>query len=287
VRVLNVRPSVDLIPPATITRNVAATFGVEAVRDPGTDTITSFSINWGDGQIQNFTGSPSVGPSVFSKTYSSLGTFTIVITTVDEDGSFAAATVEVTVGNGDTTPPTIASSQILFNDFQGVSLTFSEPLDPASVTAGDLQLLNLTTSLTSAPVSVVLSSNNTVATWRFNNAGAAIADGNYRFTLPASAVRDVAGNNNALATLQNATTFFFAGDANRDKLVNFSDLLVLAQNYNQTGRTFSQGNFDYSAGGTVNFPDLLILAAKYNQQLFSSSSIAGTERKRGASSVLN
>jgi len=44
--------------------------------------------------------------------------------------------------------------------------------------------------------------------------------------------------------------------------VNFDDLLVLAKNYNKTGATFDQGDFNYD--GTVNFDDLLILAKAYN-----------------------
>jgi subtilisin-like proprotein convertase family protein len=267
LRVLNEKPVVDLIPPATVTRSVSAVFGVKAVRDPGTDTITSHTINWGDGQSQTFAGRPTVSASTFAHTYANTGSFTITITVVDEDGTHTAATVPITVVLPDSTPPTIASSQVLFQDFQGVSVTFSEPLDPASVAANDLQVLNLGTNVTTTPVSVVLSNGNTVATWRFNNAGTFLADGNYRFTLPANAVRDVAQNGNALATIQNATTFFLAADANRSRTVNFDDLLVLAANYNTTGRTFAQGNFNYSAAGEVNFDDLLTLAARYNQTL--------------------
>lgn len=58
-----------------------------------------------------------------------------------------------------------------------------------------------------------------------------------------------------------------AGDANRDRRVDFADLLVLARNYNQSGRTYSEGNFDYSSDGLVGFGDLLILAREYNGSL--------------------
>jgi hypothetical protein len=59
--------------------------------------------------------------------------------------------------------------------------------------------------------------------------------------------------------------FVLGGDANRDRVVNFSDLLVLAANYNQAGRTFAAGDFNYD--GAVGFSDLLILAASYNRSL--------------------
>jgi probable HAF family extracellular repeat protein len=54
------------------------------------------------------------------------------------------------------------------------------------------------------------------------------------------------------------------GDANRDRRVNFDDLLVLAANYNRpAGATWSEG--DFTLDGAVNFNDLLQLAANYNQ----------------------
>lgn len=53
------------------------------------------------------------------------------------------------------------------------------------------------------------------------------------------------------------------GDANRDGVVNFTDLLTLARNYNTTGRTWSDG--DFTGDGLVNFADLLIVARNYNR----------------------
>ena len=53
------------------------------------------------------------------------------------------------------------------------------------------------------------------------------------------------------------------GDTNADGVVNFSDLLNLAKNYNQASdRRWSVGDFNYD--GTVNFNDLLDLAKNYN-----------------------
>ncbi|MFT3786378.1 MAG: hypothetical protein QM770_09445 [Tepidisphaeraceae bacterium] len=57
------------------------------------------------------------------------------------------------------------------------------------------------------------------------------------------------------------------GDTDLDGHVNFSDLLVLASNYNTlTGAGWAMGSFN--GDGAVNFNDLLVLAANYN---FSSS----------------
>jgi hapalindole H/12-epi-hapalindole U/12-epi-fischerindole U synthase len=54
----------------------------------------------------------------------------------------------------------------------------------------------------------------------------------------------------------------FAGDANDDKIVDFTDLGILLNNYNQPG-TFITGDFDNS--NSVDFTDLGLLLNNYNQ----------------------
>jgi hypothetical protein len=51
------------------------------------------------------------------------------------------------------------------------------------------------------------------------------------------------------------------GDANADGTVSFPDLVLLAQNYGASARTWSEGDFDYD--GTVSFNDLVALAQNY------------------------
>ncbi len=64
------------------------------------------------------------------------------------------------------------------------------------------------------------------------------------------------------------------GDTNLDGLVNFDDLLVVAQNYTQTNRFWVAGDFDYN--GTVNFDDLLLIAQNYGASGFvAGGSFAG------------
>jgi hypothetical protein len=55
------------------------------------------------------------------------------------------------------------------------------------------------------------------------------------------------------------------GDATLDRAVNFPDLVRVAQNYNQTGVTWTGGDFTYDS--IVNFNDLVILAQRYNTTL--------------------
>lgn len=64
----------------------------------------------------------------------------------------------------------------------------------------------------------------------------------------------------------------FAGDADLDWHVTFSDLLALAGNYGKAGTgRWVDGDFDYS--GTVDFDDLLTLARYYNKGNWASPGV--------------
>lgn len=60
------------------------------------------------------------------------------------------------------------------------------------------------------------------------------------------------------------------GDANLSGICDFNDLVSLAQNYNGTGKVWSDGDFDYS--GKVDFQDLVFLAQNYNQSALTDIS---------------
>ena len=86
-------------------------------------------------------------------------------------------------------------------------------------------------------------------------------DGNYTASLAAGAAADGAGN--ASAETFSDPLFVLAGDANRDRSVDFLDLASLAQNYNTSGgKTYAQG--DFNGDGNVDFLDLAIFAQHYN-----------------------
>ena len=85
---------------------------------------------------------------------------------------------------------------------------------------------------------------------------------------PAGAVTDRATN--PMANDAEVEFFVLAGDLNRDRLVNFDDLLILAQNYGLSNRTFSTGNVNYSPDGLVDFSDLLLLSQRYGTSLLTS-----------------
>jgi hypothetical protein len=66
-----------------------------------------------------------------------------------------------------------------------------------------------------------------------------------------------------------------SGDANLDGVVDFNDLVRLAQNYNVTdgARTWGSGDFNYD--GNVDFGDLVKLAQSYNTVMPVDAPIAG------------
>ena len=94
------------------------------------------------------------------------------------------------------------------------------------------------------------------ATWVFNTPGTFVPDGDYEFKLAQGSVEDEASNPLAGEfVLSGPSVFFLAGDATRDRTVNLNDFNVMTGNFGMSGKTFSQGNFDYDAGGNVTLND--------------------------------
>ena len=161
--------------------------------------------------------------------------------------------------------------------------TFSE----AVAGAGTLVLENLTTGATVPPAQINASIDAATRQFRFafyTATGGVLPDGNYRATLVGATVEDAAGNVLAANSIINFRVL--AGDADDNGKVDFADLVILARNYNTLGRSFAQGNFDYSSDGLVNFSDLVILARGFGQSLVvapsaPSASITVGETKRG------
>jgi autotransporter-associated beta strand protein len=69
--------------------------------------------------------------------------------------------------------------------------------------------------------------------------------------------------------------YTYRGDANLNGLTNFDDLLIVAANYNLTGKVWTEGDGNYD--GAVNFDDLLLQASAYNLTPGRSSQLGGAE----------
>lgn len=112
------------------------------------------------------------------------------------------------------------------------------------MSSGDLELRNRDTgALVTPPAwSITYVAATNLATFAVSGLpGNILPDGNYRATLLAAGVTNGSG-----APLRASETLDFhvlTGDANRDRTVNFDDLLILAQNYGSTGKTIFPGQF--------------------------------------------
>jgi GH18 family chitinase len=169
----------------------------------------------------------------------------------------------------DTTPPSVNGGD--FNvDTRQVTILFSEEMAEVS---GDA-FISLQSGGTDVNVGPgILSASTMTFTLPMG-----LADGDYQFRLPTTSVSDLA--NNPLAADWTLPFYLLTGDVNRDRAVNFDDLLIVAQNYGTTGRTFSQGNLNYDATGNVDFDDLLLLAQKYGTSLQTAPSLTSKLRRR-------
>jgi hypothetical protein len=178
----------------------------------------------------------------------------------------------------DTVPPTLTTAPRFNFDAPKPSLTaaFSEPLAPADARRA-LSLTNTATGQSFDPATIAFTFDPAthVATWTFPGLPhGALPDGDYAATIAAPLIKDLAGNTLADGDLHLAF-FSLAADANHDRVVDFNDLVKLAQNYNTVGgMTFAQGDFNYD--GDVDFDDLVLLAQRYNAPLPAATLAAMT-----------
>jgi hypothetical protein len=165
----------------------------------------------------------------------------------------------------DTTAPNVLNWS--FDPTRNLTFTInmSEAIDAATVQATDLtatQLLSTGSTVNFVPTSVQQSADRGTLTFTLP----ALPDGNYLFRLNTNSVSDDAGIPLVGAVIiEDATTFVLAGDANRDRSVDVSDLGILATNWQRTGKNFGEADFNYD--GVVDVSDLGILATNWQKSL--------------------
>ncbi|WP_146512309.1 PKD domain-containing protein, partial [Thalassoglobus neptunius] len=129
VMVRNVAPTLTISGSATSVEGGLYVLDL-ASQDPGPDTITQWTISWGDGTVQTINGNPSQITHVFSD---GPQTYTIQATATDEDGVHSSNAWSVNVSNVDPTlllsgPETAAEgSQYV------LSLSSSDPGDDSLI----------------------------------------------------------------------------------------------------------------------------------------------------------
>jgi hypothetical protein len=188
----------------------------------------------------------------------------VTLRTTNDRGLSATSSATVNISN----VPVLMSSSFDAITRQAVVLGFDSDAS-VQINRNSIQVVNDTRS---TPINVGSLAWNLAGTQATLDLTHQLPDGNYRAILGTSTL----------------SFHVLAGDFNRDKSVNFSDLLILAQNYGQAGRTNSQGDANYD--GNVNFSDLLLLAQRYGQSLASISTqptggIKST-RRRGLAEVV-
>lgn len=175
----------------------------------------------------------------------------------------------VEIANSTTDRPRVVSMYDIFDDNYGQRVIFNFDENVAhSLSIDDFVLTNLQTNQTvdRSKMSVIWTASNNQAWVRFNGfANGMLPNGDYRLTLIGSGVTN--GGGQTLESNVSSFVFSLAGDANRDRKVDFSDLLILAQNYGGAGKQLGSGNVDYSTDGKVDFNDLLLLAQNYGKSL--------------------
>ena len=173
------------------------------------------------------------------------------------------------------TPAPLNAAATQFNvDGSGgpaVRITFNKDVDSSTISASDLRLIDAVTGQNTGitPASVSFDGVARAATWQFSGA---LPDGRYRAVLPAGSVTAQSGE--TLAADVTVNFHALGGDANRDRRVNLDDFNILAANFGQSNRVFTQGDFTYD--GRVNLDDFNILAARFGASLpAGASSVVG------------
>jgi hypothetical protein len=206
------------------------------------------------------------------------GTYTVYAIGKNDTGAWqseAAATASKTFSI-DTVAPKVTSATFHHETpAHSMELEFGEAVTFSGAGA-ELKLTNLTTGAVMSGSDIVwqMDEDKLGATLTFANVpNGRLPEGRYRLSFEAAGVRDIAGNvldgdgDGAAGGAFGFGAFFKTGDVNHDGAVNFSDLVILAQNYGGTGKSLAEGNLDYDAGGNVNFTDLVILAQTYGTSL--------------------
>ncbi len=125
----NVPPPISLSGNATVDEGSPYMLNLGAISDPGTDTVTAYSINWGDGPAENFTGNPANTIATHFYADGPNG-YTITVTLTDEDGTVTGGSLSVVVLN---VAPTAVDDAIalLENDSAQVVNVLANDSDPA------------------------------------------------------------------------------------------------------------------------------------------------------------
>ncbi|MBX9585033.1 MAG: PKD domain-containing protein, partial [Gemmataceae bacterium] len=89
VAVADVAPTVRPVAVGHVFRGAPLSLGFGPVVDPGADTVSGYTVDWGDGSVESFGGSPAGATK--THTYAAAGTYTVAVALTNEDGTFSPA----------------------------------------------------------------------------------------------------------------------------------------------------------------------------------------------------
>ena len=160
-----------------------------------------------DGQVVSNEVSPPFNLSTTLPTIAKVGTtpVTIQVSATDTGGNTSLSNTLSLQLVPDTSPPVLLSSSIVSGiavrvlTFQSVTLEFSKPLDPTTVTADNFQLIGPGGAVT--PTNIQLRRNNATVVLTYPT----LSVGSYQFVIHAASVTDAAGT--PLGTTDQISTF--------------------------------------------------------------------------------
>ena len=195
------------------------------------------------------------------------GTYSVTVVATDRFGRLATRTQGMRVGTiTDQVPPMLRSISFAFEREQALYLQFSEPIAPIDI--GKTLVLTRSTS-TTAPTPVdwaafITSMDPISHTLQIKKVtgGQNFVNGRYALFVSNEAFNDTADQSGVGVTLFDFS--ILAGDATMNESCAFDDLVALSQHYDLPG-TWSDGDFNYD--GVVDFQDMIILAQNYNTSI--------------------
>ena len=143
----NVAPTIAISGASNVNEGSSYSLTLGAVTDPGTDTVSAYVVNWGDGNSDNYATN-----GVHTHTYADgPNTHNVTVDLTDEDGTFLdqADALSVTVDN---VAPTIAiSGASNVNEGSSYSLTLGAVTDPGTDTVSAYVVNWVTETATTTP----------------------------------------------------------------------------------------------------------------------------------------
>jgi hypothetical protein len=159
--------------------------------------------------------------------------------------------------------PLIRAVNFVFDAGAPQRLTFDFSQDvSASLSTADFTLKDTTHGTTIPTASLAMSYNGPTNQAKLTFPGLPqgfLPDADYTVVVSAAGVTNGAGT--PLPADVGYNFYFLDADANRDRIVNAQDFVLLALNFGGVGKTFTQGDFNYD--GKVNALDFNALASRF------------------------